>query len=181
MTDFASEDARRVLFVCLGNICRSPTGEGVLRHIVRERGLDGEIEIDSAGTGAWHVGEAADSRMRRAASQRGFDLTSRARQVTVDDFHDFHLIVAMDRSNFSDLEELRPSGARADLRLFSDFLPEGAPRDVPDPYYGGASGFDRVLDLVEEGSANILEHLLGEAEAGAASGAGADRASASGA
>ncbi len=161
MTDTVQPDhAHRVLFVCLGNICRSPTGEGVLRHIVQERDLAEEFYIDSAGTGAWHVGEAADSRMRRAASRRGYDLTSRARQVTVEDFHDFHLIVAMDRSNLSDLEELQPGGARADLRLFSEFLPEGAPRDVPDPYYGGASGFDRVLDLVEEGAANLLDHLL---------------------
>ena len=151
---------QKLLFVCLGNICRSPAAEGVFLHHLRERGLSDRFVVDSAGTGAWHVGEQADSRMRRAASRRGYDLTSRARQVTVEDFHEFHLVVAMDRSNFSDLEEIRPAGSRADLRLFSDFLPAGSPQDVPDPYYGGEQGFDRVLDLVEEGAENLLEHLL---------------------
>lgn len=157
------KEVRRVLFVCLGNICRSPTGEGVLQKLIEERGLQGEIAVDSAGTGAWHVGEAADSRMRRAASRRGYDLASRARQATREDFHDFDLVVAMDRSNHRDLAALQPEDGTAELRLFSDFLPAGSPQDVPDPYYGGASGFDRVLDLVEEGAANILDHLLGSA------------------
>lgn len=151
-----------VLFVCLGNICRSPTGEGVLRHLVEERGLQQEIDIDSAGTGAWHVGERADRRMRQAADRRGYDLTSRARQVADEDFHEFDLIVAMDRSNLSDLESRRPDGSPAEVRLFSDFLPAGAPKDVPDPYYGGEDGFDEVLDLVEEGSAELLDYLVAE-------------------
>jgi protein-tyrosine phosphatase len=154
------DDVRRVLFVCLGNICRSPTGEGVLRHLVAERGLAEVVEIDSAGVGSWHIGEPADARMRQAASRRGYDLASRARQVSEGDFDHYDLIVAMDRSNHSDLSALQPADARAELRLFSDFLPAGSPADVPDPYYGGPQGFDRVLDLIEEGTEAILDHLL---------------------
>lgn len=151
---------RRVLFVCLGNICRSPTGEGVLRRLVAERGLEEQVEIDSAGVGSWHVGEPADARMREAASKRGYDLSSRARQVSEGDFNHYDLIVAMDRSNHGDLSALRPGDAGAELRLFSDFLPAGSPEDVPDPYYGGPQGFDRVLDLIEEGAEAILDHLF---------------------
>ena len=158
MTD--PDTTKRVLFDCLGNICRSPTGEGVMRALLAEHGLDGRIEVDSAGTSAYHLGEPADARMQQAAGRRGYELTSRARQATQDDFHRFDLIVAMDRTNRDDLEALAPDGARAELRLFSDFLPAGSPADVPDPYYGGPHGFDRVLDLVEEGTENILDHLL---------------------
>jgi protein-tyrosine phosphatase len=153
-------EPKRVLFVCLGNICRSPTGEGVFRALVEERGLEDRVEIDSAGTGAWHAGERADRRMRETATGRGYDLASRARQVTEDDFHRFDLIVAMDRSNHRDLAALLPEDARAELRLFSDFLPPGSPEDVPDPYYGGSDGFDRVLDLIEQGTPKLLDHLL---------------------
>lgn len=160
MTD--TNSTQRVLFVCLGNICRSPTGEGVLRALLAEHGLDGRIEVESAGTSAYHVGEPADARMQQAAGRRGYELTSRARQAVQDDFHRFDLIVAMDRTNRDDLAALAPAGARAELRLFSDFLPPGSPADVPDPYYGGPEGFDRVLDLVEEGAEGIIEHLLGE-------------------
>lgn len=154
---------KRVLFVCLGNICRSPTGEGLLRHVLEERGLEGEIEVDSAGTGAWHVGEGPDRRMSRAAAGRGYRLEGAARQVTAEDFRRFDLIVAMDRQNLADLEALAPPAAErpAELRLFSHFLPPGAPADVPDPYYGGDTGFERVIDLVEEGCAAIADHLLG--------------------
>jgi protein-tyrosine phosphatase len=172
---------KRVLFVCLGNICRSPTGEGLLRHVLAERGLEGEIEVDSAGTGAWHVGEGPDARMTRAAAGRGYRLGGAARQVTADDFRRFDLVVAMDRQNLADLEALAPPAAerRAELRLFSEFLPARSPADVPDPYYGGGDGFERVIDLVEEGCEAIADHLLadgsGEAGAGeAAGGAGAD-------
>jgi len=153
---------KRVLFVCLGNICRSPTGEGVFRALVAGRGLGDRVEIDSAGTGSWHVGEPADRRMRQAAGGRGYELASRARQVSRDDFERFDLIVAMDRANRDDLAALAPAGSRAELRLFSDFLPPAAPRDVPDPYYGGGDGFDRVLDLIEQGAPRILDHLLGD-------------------
>jgi protein-tyrosine phosphatase len=148
-----------VLFVCLGNICRSPTAEGVMRHLVAERGLDGAVWIDSAGTGDYHVGEAADPRMREAAAARGYRLDSRARQVTPEDFERFDLVVAMDRDNLLDLHRL--AGRRRDrVRLFSDFLADGAPRDVPDPYFGGARGFEEVLDLIETGCPVILDQLL---------------------
>ena len=150
---------KRVLFVCLGNICRSPTAEGVLRGLVERRGLADEIEIDSAGTGSWHVGEGADARMRRAAEARGYRLESRARQVQAADLERFDLVLAMDRDNLADLEALN-GGPRPNLRLFSDFLPAGSPPDVPDPYYGGEAGFDRVIDLIETGSPAILAALL---------------------
>lgn len=158
---------RRVLFVCLGNICRSPTAEGVARAVASDRGLDGYVEIDSAGTAGYHTGDPADPRMRSAAAQRGYDLTSRARQVQPEDFHRFDLVVAMDRDNLSDLEDAlsragTPQTSRARLRLFSDFLPDDAPVDVPDPYYGGPQGFERVLDLIEDGMPRLLEELLQE-------------------
>jgi protein-tyrosine phosphatase len=131
----------------------------VLRALLESRGLAGAVEVDSAGTGSWHVGEKADPRMRRAAAARGFALVGIARQVRPEDFDRFDLVVAMDRANLVDLEALN-GGARPNLRLFSDFLPADAPRDVPDPYYGGAAGFDRVIDLIEEGAQAILEELL---------------------
>ncbi|MEE8524951.1 MAG: low molecular weight protein-tyrosine-phosphatase [Thermoanaerobaculia bacterium] len=148
-----------VLFVCLGNICRSQACEGVMRHLVAERGLDGEVVVDSAGTGDYHLGELADPRMREAASSRGYELTHRARQVVPEDFDRFGLILAMDRSNLRDLRHL--AGGRPNhVRLLSEFLPEGSPVDVPDPYYGGDQGFERVLDLVEQGCPEILDQLI---------------------
>jgi low molecular weight protein-tyrosine phosphatase len=174
---------KRLLFVCMGNICRSPTAEGVMRRLLADRGLTGRVEVDSAGTTAYHVGDPPDSRMRQAAARRGYRLDGQARRVTADDFARFDLIVAMDRDNLADLEELakgsagsadgvegghaggdEPGGAptpRAELRLFSDFLPAGSPPDVPDPYYGGERGFETVLDLIEQASPAILDHLLG--------------------
>jgi protein-tyrosine phosphatase len=152
---------KRLLYVCLGNICRSPTAEGVTRAILRQRGLEETIEVDSAGTGAWHVGEQADLRMRQAARRRGYELTSRARQVRSEELVKWDLVVAMDLGN---LEELRgfPQASAVSLRLFSDFLPQGEPRDVPDPYYGGESGFDRVIDLLERGCPRVVDSLLEE-------------------
>lgn len=152
----------KVLFVCLGNICRSPSAEGVMRACLAERGLEDRVEVDSAGTIGYHVGEPADARMRRAAASRGYDLTSAARQVTSEDFERFDLVVAMDRSNLAELREMAPPGADGKVRLLSEFLPQGSPRDVPDPYWGGGSGFDLVLDLLEEACPRILEELLGE-------------------
>lgn len=149
----------RVLFVCLGNICRSPTAEGVMQAVVAEQDLDGLVEVDSAGTGGWHVGEPADARMRRAAERRGYDLASRARQVDPHDFERFDLVIAMDRSNLRDLRALVEEEPE-NLHLFSEFLPSGAPVDVPDPYYGGEQGFEDVLDLIEEGCPVILETLV---------------------
>ena len=150
----------RVLFVCLGNICRSPSGEGVLAHLAAQRGVDDLLEIDSAGTGAWHVGERADARMRRAATGRGYDLTSRARQVTAEDLDRFDLVVAMDRQNHADVACLVAGEPPEHLKLLSEFLPGGSPVDVPDPYQGGPEGFERVLDLLEAAAPAILDHLL---------------------
>ncbi|HYQ39640.1 MAG TPA: low molecular weight protein-tyrosine-phosphatase [Pseudomonas sp.] len=139
----------RVLFVCLGNICRSPTAEGVLRHKLQQAGLAGRVTVDSAGTGAWHVGKAPDPRTRAAAEQRGYLLHElRARQVEAEDFRRFDLILAMDRDNLRELQRLRPAAGGAELDLF---LRRGglAEHEVPDPYYGGEAGFERVLDMVE--------------------------------
>jgi protein-tyrosine phosphatase len=152
----------RILFVCLGNICRSPTAEGVMRALVENAGLDGEIEIDSAGTGGWHAGEPADSRARAAARKRGYELTSIARKVRNSDFHEFDLILAMDRSNFEDLRAIAPSEAVEKIRMLREFG-DGERLDVPDPYYGGADGFAEVLDIVER----CCEALIEEVQAGA--------------
>jgi protein-tyrosine phosphatase len=156
----------RILFVCLGNICRSPSAEATMRALVAEAGLEHEIEVDSAGTGAWHVGEAPDERATQAAAARGIALTGAARQVSARDFDDFDFLVAMDRSNLGVLWELAPSEeARSKARLLREFEPgvDGAARgrglDVPDPYYGGARGFDEVLDIVEAGCRGLLDHI----------------------
>lgn len=154
---------KRVLFVCTGNICRSPTAEGVFRHMAREAGLDAVIDADSAGTHGYHVGEPPDPRTVEAARRRGFDLSAqRARKVRMDDFEAFDLILAMDRDHLAHLDSLRPNGARADVRLFLDYHPEAGHKDVPDPYYGGGAGFEHVLDLVEHASRALLAHLAAE-------------------
>ena len=138
-----------MLFVCLGNICRSPTAEGVLRHKLQQAGLAGRVTVDSAGTGAWHVGKAPDPRTRAAAAQRGYRLDElRARQVEAEDFRRFDLILAMDRDNLRELQRLRPSAGGAELDLFLRRCGL-AEHEVPDPYYGGEAGFERVLDMVE--------------------------------
>jgi len=156
-----------VLFVCMGNICRSPTGEGVLRHLLRQRGWEDRLRVDSAGTIGYHQGRPADARMQRAAASRGIALESIARQVRPDDLLNFDLVLAMDRENLSDLQRLH-SQPMAEVRLFSDFLDGSWPTDVPDPYYGGQAGFDYVLDMVQAGCPKIVEHLLGEPAAAAA-------------
>lgn len=153
---------KRVLFVCLGNICRSPAGEGVFKQYVAERGLEGEYQADSAGTSAYHVGEPPDRRMRRAASRRGLDLRGRSRQFSENDFERFDLIVAMDRSNLRGIQSMDRQGRHQHkIKLFSDFVGDGFPVDVPDPYYGGRDGFDKVLDFLEAGMDDLLEHLDG--------------------
>lgn len=149
----------RVLFVCLGNICRSPTAEAVMRQRLQQAGLADRIEVDSAGTGDWHVGKAPDSRTQQAASRRGYDLSSlRGRQVSVDDFARFDLILAMDGANLRDLQRMRPAQARGELDLYLRRF-ELAEDDVPDPYYGGSEGFEHVLDLLEQASDALLIEL----------------------
>ena len=151
----------RVLFVCLGNICRSPTAEAVMRQRLQQAGLAERIELDSAGTGDWHVGKAPDSRTQQAASRRGYDLSSlRGRQVSVDDFARFDLILAMDSVNLHDLQRMRPANARAELDLYLRRF-ELAEDEVPDPYYGGSEGFEQVLDLLEQASDALLIELKG--------------------
>lgn len=150
----------RVLFVCTGNICRSPAAEGVFRGLVAARNLDDRIAVDSAGTGSWHVGEAPDERMRETARLRGFDLSAqRARQVRQDDFATFEFIVAMDRGHMRDLTRLCPRDERGRLSLFLERVPAAGTLDVPDPYYGGDTGFETVMDLVEAGAAALLAEI----------------------
>ncbi|MEM7355640.1 MAG: low molecular weight protein-tyrosine-phosphatase [Acidobacteriota bacterium] len=162
MNDATTRDSgvRRVLFVCLGNICRSPTAEGILNHVAADRGLESLVQADSAGTISYHNGSPADPRMRAAAASRGYELTSISRLFLEEDFERFDLIVAMDRSNLSDIRSLA-DGPCEHVKLFSDFLPADFPTDVPDPYLGEA-GFDRALDIIEEGCPAILDHLLPE-------------------
>jgi protein-tyrosine phosphatase len=149
-----------VLFVCMGNICRSPTAEGVFRERVKTAGLDFEIEIDSAGTHAYHIGEPPDHRSQSAALKRGIDLSAlRARQVEVADFHRFNYILAMDAENLRLLSGMRPADGKAEVRLLLDYSPISAHQHVPDPYYGGGDGFEHVLDLLEAASAEFIEHL----------------------
>jgi protein-tyrosine phosphatase len=150
----------RILFVCMGNICRSPAAHGVMQHIVEREGLSGRVEIDSAGTGGWHAGDLPDARMRRHAAHRGYTLDSRARQVKAADFQDFDLILVMDRNNLRDIEAFaRKSSDMSKVRLFCDFVKTRTETEVPDPYYGGAEGFETVLDLVEDGCEGILESI----------------------
>ncbi len=153
-----------VLFVCLGNICRSPTADGVFQHIVADRGLGDVITVDSAGTSDWHVGDRPDPRTVRAARSRGYDLSPlRGRQVIIDDFAAFDFILAMDRDNLRVLEQMRPTGYAGHLGLLLAFSAQSAYREVPDPYHGGARGFDLVLDLVEDACAGLLAHMTGGA------------------
>jgi protein-tyrosine phosphatase len=149
-----------VLFVCLGNICRSPTAEGVFRKLIADAGLDGQVRVDSAGTAGYHEGAPPDARAMAAASARGFDLAGiRARRVAAADFEEFDLILAMDEDNLVDLQQVAPEGARARIMLLLDYAPGNNGRAVPDPYYGGRNGFERVLDLVTEACRGLLEDL----------------------
>ncbi len=149
-----------VLFVCMGNICRSPTAEGVFRKHVSDAGLDAEILADSAGTHAYHSGEPADRRAHAAALRRGFSLEGiSARKVTDEAFEDFDYILAMDQDNLMTLQERAPDELRSKVRLFLEFAESQPENEVPDPYYGGSAGFERVLDLVEEASQALLETL----------------------
>lgn len=148
-----------VLFVCLGNICRSPTAHGVFEGLVAQQSLAEMIRVDSAGTGSWHVGEAPDSRARAAAKSRGYSLEHlRARQVSKSDFDHFDYILAMDIKNLQDLQAMRPDGFKGHLSLFLDFA-DASEKEVPDPYYGGEEGFSHVLDLVESASQGLLSAI----------------------
>jgi protein-tyrosine phosphatase len=156
----AAPPSFRVLFVCMGNICRSPTAEGAFRKHALERLPHVTIEIDSAGTHAYHVGEAPDPRARRAAERRGIDLGRlKARKVTEEDFARFDLLIAMDELNRAVLLESCPEELKHKVRLLLEFAPQAGRSDVPDPYYGGANGFEYVLDLVEEAATGLLEHV----------------------
>ena len=151
----------KILFVCMGNICRSPTAEGVFRRLVEERAPQLTLEIDSAGTHDYHVGEPPDERSVAAASRRGIDLSSlRARQVADEDFERFDLIVAMDRLNRETLLERSPLEYHGRIRLFMEFAGGSAMEDVPDPYYGGPLGFEQVLDLAEEAASGLLDEVM---------------------
>jgi protein-tyrosine phosphatase len=150
----------KILFVCLGNICRSPTAEGVFRAIAARDAPELAIEVDSAGTAGYHIGEPPDARTRQAASRRGYDLSAlRARIVEPRDFENFDLILAMDRENLSVLHHRAPAHVRERVRLFLEFAPDATVTEVPDPYYGGPNGFEEVLDLVEAATHGLLQHL----------------------
>jgi protein-tyrosine phosphatase len=155
----------RLLFVCLGNICRSPTAEGVMRSLVEQAGLGEQVELDSAGTGAWHVGSPPDGRASAVARARGVLLEGRARQVRREDFEDFDLLLAMDGSNMRELRQLvSGSRQRAKVRLLREFDPTSAHTgdvDVPDPYYGGEGGFEHVFDLVRAACVGLLGRIEG--------------------
>jgi protein-tyrosine phosphatase len=154
----------KILFVCLGNICRSPTAEAVMGGIAVREAPDLAITVDSAGTANYHPGAPPDRRAQAAARKRAYDLSGlRARQVRNEDFAAFDLILAMDRNNLRELQERAPRGARAKVQLFLDYAPEQPVREVPDPYYGGSNGFEEVLDLIEAAARGLLRRLRTQA------------------
>ena len=153
----------KVLFVCMGNICRSPTAEGVFRHYLRQHQLEDRVQVDSAGTHGYHIGESPDPRTQRAAAERGYDLSDlRARKVAPDDMEYFDLILAMDRRNLDVLRNLCPPERQHRLKLFMHYARNFDEDEVPDPYYGLGFGFDQVLDMVEDASQGLIESLKRE-------------------
>ncbi|MGH8229524.1 MAG: low molecular weight protein-tyrosine-phosphatase [Steroidobacteraceae bacterium] len=155
-----------ILFVCFGNICRSPTAEAVLRALAAREAPQLELSVDSAGTADYHVGRAPDARAQEAARRRGYDMsTLRARVIEPLDFQRFDLILAMDRNNWAGLREAAPRAARERVRMFLEYAADLDVVEVPDPYYGGANGFEEVLDLIEAASRGLLRHLLERATA----------------
>ena len=162
----------RILFVCLGNICRSPMAEGVFRRVVAEEGLTDSFVIDSAGLGDWHIGQAPDHRAQKAARTRGVDISGQsARQVVDEDFDRFDLLLVMDGSNYDELKARAPHEARGKIRPFLDYAPRAGSKDVPDPFFGGAEGFDRALDLIEAAAHGLLASLVGKEKVQAKRGA----------
>jgi len=156
----------RVLFVCLGNICRSPTAEAVFRKLAASEAPDLSIEVESAGTAGYHIDEPPDPRSQEAAKRRGYDMSPlRARIVAPEDFNRFDLILAMDQSNFEALHHRAPPAARERVRLFLEFGSDAEVTEVPDPYYGGPVGFEHVLDLVEDASRELLKYLRTQSRA----------------
>ncbi len=150
----------KVLFVCLGNICRSPTAEGVFRKLVRDEKLEHLFEIDSAGTHAYHIGEPPDERAQAACVRRGIDISRlRGRKAVAADIGKFDYVLAMDHENYEDLRDISPPGQESRIRLFMEFAADRPEEEVPDPYFGGASGFDRVLDMIEEAARGLLEDI----------------------
>ncbi|KAK4396753.1 putative low molecular weight protein-tyrosine-phosphatase [Sesamum angolense] len=174
----ASDDTTKpfsVLFVCLGNICRSPAAEGVFRHLVKQNNLDSKFYIDSAGTINYHEGNQADPRMRAASKKRGIEITSISRPIRPSDFRDFDLILAMDRQNREDIlgaferwrhRETLPADAANKVRLMCSYCKKHSETEVPDPYYGGQQGFEKVLDLLEDGCQSLLESIIAEKSLG---------------
>lgn len=156
---------QRILFVCLGNICRSPMAEGVFRGVVADAGSAPLFEIDSAGMGDWHKGQAPDHRAQSAALARGVDISEQSsRKIELEDFEDFDLVVAMDGSNIADLYEIAPLEARHKIRRFLDYAPHIDVEDVPDPYFGGAEGFDHALDLIEAAAQGLLAAFMRDSQ-----------------
>jgi protein-tyrosine phosphatase len=153
----------RLLFVCLGNICRSPAAENIMNHLIAQRGLTGQICCDSAGTSSYHIGSPPDRRMTAAAQQRGIAMGGAGRQFTTADFEAFDLILAMDRDNYAGIRALDPAGRYADkVKMMCDFCTEHRLREVPDPYYGGEQGFQAVIDLLLDACGGLLDHLQTE-------------------
>lgn len=151
----------RLLFVCMGNICRSPSAEAVMKKLVKDKGLEEQFEIDSAGTIGYHAGERADQRMRTHASRRGYDLDSLSRPVVTDDFYSFDLIIGMDDHNISELKRKAPDwGSVEKIHKMTDFARNKTYDHVPDPYYGGADGFELVLDLLEDACEGLLTYII---------------------
>ncbi len=151
-----------VLFVCLGNICRSPAAEAIFINLLKKKGLADGFIVDSAGTGSWHIGKKSDSRMRIAAERRGITILSRSRQITSQDFVKFNYILAMDNSNFRDINDLKSRTSASDfgsIRKIQDFRSVYKDQEVPDPYFGGDEGFDHVLDILEDSVSGLLESI----------------------